>query len=364
MPKLQFLLWFGALLISLSACSDEYPAGVVERHHVHAPGLENTLTNESAQRSVAVYLPPAYYDAPQRRFAVLYLLHGINDTETVWLQPWDSGHAWRTIPDIMDRGIATGVLADMIIVMPDMRSRAGGSFYLNSSATGRWHDFLVDDLVTWTDRTFRTLPDAASRGIAGHSMGGYGALVTGARHPEIYSLVYAISPGAIDWGADLTAANPAFRTLLDATGWADVDTQYEAAITAAAQAFSPNPQQPPLYIDLPFEAGPDGNLIPALPAFEHWDRLLAMGQTEQHRDNLARLRGLRFDAGRNDEYSHIPLTARRLSQRLQTWGIDHGFEEYDGDHRNRLWGKTGRLHGEVLVWFSSLLKHDTESDAP
>ncbi len=329
----------------------------VNTQPVHASTLGNTATSENPERQVSVYLPPSYATKPQRRYPTLYLLHGLGDTQQVWINPWfDANDPWGTVDRIMDEGVASGRLEEMIIVMPDMRSRAGGSFYVNSSATGNWEDFLARELVSWVDSTFRTLNAADSRGIAGHSMGGYGAMSIGMKYQDVFSAVYGMSSAAIDWGADLAADNPTFRSILSIPDWDEVDEVYEMGIMIAAQAFSPAPDSPPFYADMPFRIGKNGQMEPSEPAFSNWTGRLIVNQVTRYRDNLRSLRGFKFDAGTDDEFTHIPLGSRRLSERLRELNVHHIFEEYNGGHRDRLWGRSGRIRTEVLPWFSMLLQ--------
>jgi S-formylglutathione hydrolase FrmB len=329
--------------------------GIVEHHQVHGESLENNVTGEETRRNVAVYLPPGYAASPASRYPVVYLLHGIMDTEVVWTRAWyDADDPWGTVARLMDRGIAAGRLQPMIVVMPDMRTRAGGSFYVDSAVTGNWETFAVRDLVDWVDQRYRTLDDAASRGIVGHSMGGYGALVLGMKYPDRFSVVYGMNPAALDWAADLSTENPAFRSILDRSDYSEFDGFYEPALIIIAQAFSPNPERPPFFVDLPYRL--DGDTLERNePGFAKWEARFPMNMAERYTDNLKQLTGLRFDSGYEDEFTHIPITSRRFSQRLTELGVPHIFEEYNGDHRNRLWGRTGRLYTEVLPWFSLLL---------
>lgn len=333
---------------------------VVER--LHAASLENTVTGEDPERTVAVYLPPSYLIQSMRRFPVLYLLHGIGDTQGVWLNPRNDDDPWDTIPRLMDRGIAAGRLAEMIVVMPDMRSRAGGSFYADSSATGRWEELTVRELPAWVDGKYRTIARAESRGIAGHSMGGYGAIMAGMKHPQVFSVVFAMNPATLGWSNDLSADNPAFRTVLGRGGWEELDGFYERAVIAIAQAFSPDPDRPPFFADFPYQIDDLDQLVPAEPAHSAWQERFPIHLARRYRDNLTRLAGLRFDSGYDDQYSHIPPTAREFSRVLGELEVPHVFEEYNGDHRNRLWGRTGRLYTEVLPWFSLLLESQAASD--
>ena len=331
-------------------------AGLVEQHQVHGVSLENNVTGEQTRRNVAVYLPPGYAAARERRYPVLYLLHGIMDTETVWTRAWyDPADPWGTVARLMDRGIASGRLAPMIVVMPDQKTRAAGSFYVDSAATGNWETFTVRDLVDWVDSRYRTLDRTASRGIAGHSMGGYGALVLGMKYPDRFSAVYAMNPAALGWAADLSTENPAFRSVIGRSDFSEMQGFYEPAVICLSQAFSPNPSRPPFFVDLPFRLDGD-RLVPDEPAFSRWEARFPLNMAERYRDNLMRLAGLRFDSGYADEFTHIPITSRAFSARLTELGVPHVFEEYNGDHRNRVWGRNGRLNTEVLPWFSLLLE--------
>ena len=331
--------------------------GAVEHHQVHGKALENTVTDEETNRNVAVYLPPGYADSSES-YPVLYLLHGIMDTETVWTNAWyDDDDPWGTVARLMDRGIAAGTLRPMIVVMPDMRTKGGGSFYVNSSVTGNWEDYLVEELVDWVDENYRTLDDGASRGIAGHSMGGYGAIMMGMKYPERFSVIYGMNPAVMGWAADLSTENPAFRTVLDHADYSTMDRFYEPALICLAQAFSPNPDRPPFFVDLPYKVEGD-DIVPDEPAFSRWEARFPAGMAGKYQDNLKRLAGLRFDSGYEDQFTHIPITSRELSKRLTELEVPHVFEEYNGDHRNRLWGRTGRLYTEILPWFSLLLEGD------
>jgi S-formylglutathione hydrolase FrmB len=353
---------FVIALAFVSPLFGQAPEGRLVREKVHGASLEGTLTGESADRSVSVYLPPSYDASPKKRYPVVYLLHGITDTDETWITPWQKNDSWQSLQGIMNGGIAAKRFGEMIIVMPDENTKWGGSFYTNSSVTGNWEEFTTKELVGYIDHKYRTLARASSRGIAGHSMGGYGAIKLGMKHPDVYSVVYGMNPAVLGWGRDLTIENPAFGFLLKNK----VTSQEEAikggfyalGIIVVAQAFSPNPNRGPLFIDLPFEVV-DGSVRPAEPAFTKWQDNMPLMMVEKYAANLRRLRGFRFDSGYEDEFTHIPPTTRAFSAALTARGIDHVFEEYNGDHRNRMMGRTGRLANEVLPYFWLLL--DAES---
>lgn len=322
--------------------------GRVVRDRVHGSSLEQTMTGESPERAVAVYLPPSYDTALNKKYPVIYLLHGFGDGD------WPK--SWPTIEQVMNNGITERKFGEMIVVMPDESTKAGGSFYTNSPVTGNWEDFTTKDLVSYIDRNYRTLGQASSRGIAGYSMGGYGALKLGMKHPETYSAVYAMNPGVLGWAADLSIENPAFASVLKIKSDDDVlkarGFHYEPAIISAAQAFSPNPGRPPFFVDFPFEMV-KGKLQPAQPAFSKWEENFPLNMVERYKASLLKLRGIRFDSAYEDEFTHIPITSRRLSAALTKLGVAHTFEEYHGNHHG---GITERLYARVLPYFGSLLE--------
>lgn len=337
----------------------QVPAGRLVQATVHGKALENNVTGESPDRHVSIYLPPDYDANPTRRYPVVYLLHGIGDTDTTWTK---GPGEWNSIQSVMDNGIASGDFGDMIVVMPDERTKWFGSFYTNSSATGRWADFTVKELVAYVDSHYRTLRTAGGRGIAGHSMGGYGALKLGMTHPDVYSAVYGMSPALIGWSGELTPEDPAFEEDAEAKSYSDLlkGGTYPVGIVTVAQAFSPDRSKPPFYCDLPFKAV-GGKMLPAEPAFDEWSKNFLVNMVEANRGNLLRLRGIQFDAGDSDEFKFIPIESWDLSRKLTANGVSHVFEEFNGDHRNRLWGADGRVRTTVMPFFWRLLDHGTDT---
>lgn len=336
-------------------------SGTLVREKIHGVSIENSKTGEAPDRDVAIYLPPSYRTSPNKRYPVVYLLHGIADTNETWIKAWtekDDGYA--TVQGLMDRGIAEGRFGEMILVMPDERTKWLGSFYVNSTATGNWEDFTAKELVAFVDGKYRTLATAGSRGIAGHSMGGYGAITLGMKHPDVFSVVYGLNSALLAWSKDLSIENRAFARAASAKSFDELSEMlskgdlYPAATVTVAQALSPNPNRPPFYADLPFELV-GGKLQPAEPGFSKWQENFPVNMAQRYRSNLLKLRGIRFDSGYEDEYLFIPPNNRALSVTLTSLGVDHIFEEYNGDHRNRLWGRTGRLYNEVIPYFWLLL---------
>ncbi len=109
-----------------------------------------------------------------------------------------------------------------------------------------------------------------------------------------------------------------------------------------------------LLTDLPFGEAENG-IVNAQPGFDRWQSQMPIYMVADHVDSLKGLRGLRFDSAFEEQFSHIPLTSREFSRVLTEHGIEHAFEMYNGDHRNRLWGRDGRLYTELLPYFSRKL---------
>src|SRR5688500_8419819 len=159
---------------------------VTERISVRGASLVGNLEGNSPDRGVIVYLPPTYAKSRTRRYPVLYALHGYSIDHEKWTTEI------RT-PQTIEGAFATGT-REMIVVLADARTRHNGSMYSNSATTGNWEDSIARDLVAYVDAHYRTIPDRRSRGIAGHSMGGYGTVRIAMRHPDVFSAFYAMSP--------------------------------------------------------------------------------------------------------------------------------------------------------------------------
>jgi S-formylglutathione hydrolase FrmB len=243
----------------------------------------------------------------------------------------------------------------MIIVMPDAKNRYGGSFYTNSLCTGNWEDYLTEDLVKFIDGEYRTIAAASSRGVSGHSMGGYGAIRLGMKHPDRFGAVYALSPACLGWGGDLSLDNPAWDRTLAFESFKDLEPDRKnyvsQAFLALGAAWSPNPARQPFYSDLPVSGvGASRRHDPTVVA--RWSANMPVAMVDQYRSQLGRLRGIAFDVGTKDPFSHIPLTCRALSSALERNGIKHTFEEYDGDHNSHA---AARIGSKMLPFLSRVL---------
>lgn len=321
---------------------------------VSGPSLENNLLGIESERAVQVYLPPSYDRDPQRRYPTVYVLHGILDPHTVWTRFWEEEYPdFGTLQALMDAGIEERGFQEMILVIPDSDKVC---HYTNSEVRGDWERFIAEDLIMFVDARYRTVDDASARGIAGHSMGGHGAIKLAMHHPDRFGVVYALNPSVLGWGGDLSPENLAIESISTIKELADLDDAnfYVQALVGIGHCLAPNPDVP-LLTDLPFGTV-DGRLASIQPGFDRWESQMPINMVSGHVENLKRLRGLRFDSAFIDEFSHIPVTSQEFSRVLTEHRIEHTFEMYNGDHRNRLWGRGGRLYTELLPYFSDLLE--------
>ena len=160
--------------------------GTVEQVKVHGKSLEANLEGDSPDRDVFVYLPPSYATDTNRRYPVVYFLHGYSvHAERYW--------NLMTVPATADKQMDAGTVREFILVHPDAYTIYSGSMYSNSPTTGDWEAYITHDLVDYIDSHYRTIAGRDSRGLAGHSMGGYGTLRIGMKHPEVYSAIYAMT---------------------------------------------------------------------------------------------------------------------------------------------------------------------------
>lgn len=233
---------------------------------VTSPGLASNVVGDSPVRRTLVYLPPSYRRDTIRRYPVLYLLHGATSLPEEWVDSTYDGFDLRVA---MDSLVAASATPEMIVVMPDANNALGAGFYANSPATGNWEDFVVRDLVRHVDARYRTEPQASRRALVGHSMGGFGALAIGFRHPDVFGLVYAISPCCLGFVGRLAPSNPAWALLSSVKRWQDTPAEARL-LSGMAAALDGDRSSPRLFAELPFSAKPDGSMVPNATVRTRW----------------------------------------------------------------------------------------------
>lgn len=324
--------------------------GVIRRDSVPAPALRNNMVRDPTWDRVSVYLPPSYYTRPRRRYPVLYFLHGFAADDRALIK---GNFQNMNIRISMDSLISTGDVGEMIVVMPNARNAFDGSFYTNSPVTGNWEQFIVRDLVNFVDRKYRTLRTRKARGLAGHSMGGYGALRIGMRHPETFSAVYALSAyglafeDSVERGYDRN-----WRAAMTLTDW----QQFAKAgfitnlLLAFGAANAPDAGNPPFFVALPYLVSGDSLVLDQRIARRWSIRPLEM--VPEFVGNLRRL-AIAFDAGAQDGFKDIPIRATELDRLMTDLAIPHVFELYTGGHGDHI---RARMESKVLPFFSRELQ--------
>jgi S-formylglutathione hydrolase FrmB len=311
---------------------------------LHSKALEKNLYGDSPDRGLLVYLPASYETSPAKRYPVVYLLHGFGGTERTWT-------SLGPIKPAMDTLVRNGAVREMIIVMPNGRNVFDGSFYTNSASTGNWDDFIAKELVAYIDGKYRTLARPESRGLAGHSMGGYGAVTLGMRHGgDVYGAVYSMSGCCTRFARQ--GGGSTWDTLANVHTLADVRRlQFlPRVMLAMSAAFAPNTSASPIYTTLPFVRRGD-KLETVSNALDQWIAHEPLTMIPSHADKLKRLRGFMFDGGLSDNLVP-PASLAAMDSAFTRAGVRHTYETYDGDHTNRV---AARLATSVLPFFSRTL---------
>jgi enterochelin esterase-like enzyme len=243
-----------------------------------------------------------------------------------------------------NRALASGDVREMIVVVPDSLTVFGGSMYSTSVTSGDFEGFIARDLVAYIDSHYRTLARRESRGLSGHSMGGYGTWRIAMKYPELYSSFYAMSSCCLDpyTASGLEAA--AEITTPEQGAAAAIFTRVNLTIAAA---WSPNPDKPPLYYDFPLANGALDPLI-----LTKWNANVPLMMIDQYVPNLRKYEAIAIDVGLQDGFI---VANKAISDVLTRYGIEHVYEAYEGDHTNKV---AERYQMHVLPFFSRELEFD------
>ena len=337
-----------ALAAALAQVQTEVPPVVtgakpvkVERIKIHGASLEGNLEGDAVDRDVIVFLPPSYAVQKKRRYPVVYALHGYSIGAEQWSQEIH-------VPQTIEGAFAQGA-QEMIVVLPDSKTLHNGSMYSSSVTTGDFEQFIARDVVAYIDAHYRTIAARTSRGLAGHSMGGYGATRIGMKHSDVFGGLYIMSPCCLaPMGSG--PANPAFAKALEAvkTPADSASLPFGArAQLASAAAWSPNPKNPPLFLDLPVKDG-----APQQDVIAKWTANAPLVFVHQYIGNLRQYRAISIDVGDQDG---LKAGSTRLHEILDTYGIANSFEVYKGTHTSAV---AVRFQNYVLPFFSKNLCFD------
>jgi S-formylglutathione hydrolase FrmB len=320
----------------------------VEHIKVHGNALEGNLEGDAVDRDVIVLLPPSYDKEKKRRYPVVYALHGYSIGAEQWTHEIH-------VPQTVEGAFAKGS-QEMIVVLPDSKTVYNGSMYSSSMTTGDFEKFVWHDVVAYIDAHYRTIANRESRGLVGHSMGGYGASRIGMKHPEVFGALYIMSPccmtpmagggpGPADQMKERAIAGE--KKAAAAKSPADLAAQspgFGAAQYATAAAWAPDPKNPPLYFDLPTKDG-----VPQPEIVAKYSANAPLAFVDQYIGNLKQYRGISMDVGDQDG---LRFDATKLHMILDNYGIANSFEIYSGTHVSAV---ADRFQNHVMPFFSKNL---------
>ena len=312
--------------------TNHYPQGKIETLKHESNVLKDNPLGDKYVRDVIVYLPPGY-DGSDKKYPTVYCLTGFTGRGKMLLN--DAAFT-PNMAERMDKLIAKDSIKPMIIVMPDCFTYYGGSQYINSTATGNYEDYLIDEIVPFVDENFRTIADRNSRAVMGKSSGGYGSLIMGMRHSDVFGLICSTSGDAYFELCYLSDIPKAVRVINgDPKGfmrkfWDEEKKRKDdfPAVNMIGMSACYSPKGADFDIPFDLETGEIRDDV--------WSRWLEhdpVRLVEKHVENLQSLRLLYLDAGTRDEFG-LDMGARILAKKFHDLGISHIHEEFDDGHMN------------------------------
>jgi S-formylglutathione hydrolase FrmB len=315
-------------------------AGRFDEISFESRALESNPLGDSHVRPLWVYLPPGYEQESERRYPSIYVIQGL----TGQLDMWRNRSAFRkNFPELTDELFASGTAPPCIVVWVDCWTSLGGSQFLDSPGTGRYHTYLCDEVVPWVDASYRTLAAREHRGIAGKSSGGYGAMITPMLRPDLWGGLATHAGDALFENCYLPEMRECARALRDhyegsyEKFWADFRSRPAftrdsdgALLNEWCMAACYSTDQDGT-VRLPFDPA-TGELIPDV-----WDRWLALDPVRMARDParadaLRSMKAIYIDAGDKDEW-YLDLGAEAFRMAVTAAGAsDVFFELFDAKH--------------------------------
>lgn len=310
--------------------NNNHPQGTVAILQHESKVLQGNPLGDRHVRDLIAYLPPGYEES-EKSYPTVYCLTGFTGRGKMLLN--DNAFT-PNLAERMDRLIAAGAIQPMIVVMPDCFTYYGGSQYINSTASGNYEDYLTEEIVPFVDENFRTIGARNARAVMGKSSGGYGSLIMGMRHADLFGLVCSTSGDSYFELCYIPDIPKAFRAIKgDPIGfmkkfWAQEkkgkDDFPAVNIIGMSACYSPNGTG----FDLPFDLE-TGEIREDVWA--KWLEHDPVRLVEKHVENLKALKLLYIDAGTRDEFA-LDLGARILSKKLREFDVAHIHEEFEDGH--------------------------------
>ncbi|MGH3150542.1 MAG: alpha/beta hydrolase-fold protein [Streptosporangiaceae bacterium] len=314
-------------------------AGRIDEHIITSELLRGNPLGDPHERPLLVYLPPGYDDDPARRYPVVYVIQGY----TGHVAMWRNRAAYRVpFPEAADAVFAGGEAPPAIVVYVDAWTSYGGSQFVDSPGTGRYHSYLCEEVVPFVDARYRTLPDAAHRAIMGKSSGGFGAMITPMLRPDLFGALATHAGDTLYEYCYIPEFPTAVRHLRRYDGdiwrwWEDFCSRVSftkeedislLSVLGVAACFSARPDAT---VDLPFDPV-TGVLRPAV--WQRWLDWDPVRMVSAHAEALRGLRAIWIDAGTRDEY-HLDVGAQAFRAALREAGVADDlihFELFDAGH--------------------------------
>lgn len=272
---------------------------------ITSKAISNNIIGDSPTKTIQIYLPPSY-DGSDKKYPVVYFLQGYDDSNSSFMNRFKS---------TLDKAFSSSD-KEFILVSVDGNNVTGGSFYVNSPVTGNWEDYITQEVVDYIDSNYRTLADSDSRSISGMSMGGFGAINLGLKHPDIYSSVIVFCPGLIADG-DLDSMWDSWEV------WPDTKQSY-------AQSFSPNTEDTVNYGNIPvFDGSEEDNKV-----IEQW--IDGYGNLENKVEDYLSLntplKCIQLNYSDDDTYVWVPGGCASLTNILNDNNINNSVKKFPGGH--------------------------------
>jgi hypothetical protein len=323
--------------------------GTLDRLVVESEALAGNPLGDPSRRPLYVYRPPGVELDHPKPLPTVHVIQGFTGQLDMWL----ARQAFEpTFIERLDAMFAAGECPDAIVVLTDAWTSYGGSQFLNSTSTGRYLDYLCDEVVPFIDERYPTAADRDHRALAGKSSGGYGAMVVPMLRPDVFGALASHAGDALFEACYLPEFPAVARALRDDFGGSwdtfferprDWDSVQLLEAYGYAACYSPDPTRPGRAL-LPFDG--DGRLLDDVWA--QWLQLDPVRMAPAHADALRSLRRVYLDAGRRDEY-YLDLGAQAFAAELDKLGVAHTLELFDGTHARLTYRYPGAIRELVLA---------------
>lgn len=301
--------------------------------------LQGNPLQDPIRRVFPVYTPPDFTKG--KNYPVFYYLAGWSGTGASLVS--ERAPFAQSIPDLLDEMIQKDPSKACLMVLPDCSVKLGSSQFINSEGTGRYMDYLCDEIVPFVEDEFQLSPDANLRGVLGHSSGGFGAMATGMLRPDVFAhvlssagdsfyecLYFNLIPGflrAYEKHGSVEKMVDAFLDSPNPMRTANKDLSHSIMLLNVCLCYTPNASAP-MGADLFFDVHMGNPIDEVWKQFKAWD---PVDMVKQHQDALKKLSSFSLFAGAQDEYG-IHLGHRQISNHLTSKGIPHVLEEFPGGH--------------------------------